>query len=279
MSPAAVNMANTHATPLPPSIYEPQLIALAKAASALEAKSVADAICLQIKKTAQPLQAVLDASIVDVVLIWAGSKSGYERESAGVLIERLCKTLGEGIEGVFLPLLPALLNLMMDKGQPVRSAIQGAVNALIKICPPESTRQVLEILGAALNECKGWRSKVAALKAMEGMVRAGEDGEWVAMEFGHIIPSVEHAMHDTKSEVSARLSENFADVSRFHLPLSRLLPLFAPLFPTPICSLTSSFLFPPWRPPPPFPAPSRLCPLPRLWLKSTRRLLPSWSLF
>jgi elongation factor 3 len=90
---------------------------------------------------------------------------------------------------------------MMDKGQPVRSAIQSAVNALIKICPPESTRQVLEILGTTLNDVKGWRSKVAALKAMEGMVRPGEDGEWVALEFGHIIPTVEHAMHDTKSEV------------------------------------------------------------------------------
>jgi elongation factor 3 len=36
---------------------------------------------------------------------------------------------------------------------------------------------------------------------MEGLVKPGAE-EYVANELGKVIPVVEHAMHDTKSEVS-----------------------------------------------------------------------------
>ena len=75
-----------------------------------------------------------------------------------------------------------------------------AMNSLIKICPAEGSRKVLEVLCATLDDTKGWRTKVAALKAMEGLVKPGAE-EWIAMELGRVIPVVEHAMHDTKSEV------------------------------------------------------------------------------
>lgn len=59
---------------------------------------------------------------------------------------------------------------------------------------------VLDVLSKTLDDAKGWRTKVAAMKAMEGLVRPGAE-EWVANELGTIIPVVERAMHDTKAEV------------------------------------------------------------------------------
>ena len=199
MSPVANGAAAI--TPLPYSPIVDDLTALATAPSNTDAKAIADGIALNLKKAPRSLNALQDAKIVDVVLIWAGSKSGYERESAPVLVERICRSLGTGVEGVFLPLIPALLGLAMDKGQPVRSAVTSAINAIIKVTPPEGTRVMLDTLCKVLDEAKGWRTKVSALKAIEGLVRPGAE-EWVAFELGHAIPHVEHAMHDTKQEVS-----------------------------------------------------------------------------
>ncbi len=199
MSPVAAPPAPT--TILPPSSLSSELTSLATAASSVEAKSVADSIALLLKKSPRTLDAIQGAGIVDVVLAWSASKSGYERESAPVLVERICRSLGTGVEGVFLPLIPALLNLAMDKGQPVRSAVNTAMSTLIKIAPAEGSRMVLEALCATMDDTKGWRTKIAAVKAMEGLVKPGAE-EWVAMELGRVIPIIEHAMHDTKSEVS-----------------------------------------------------------------------------
>lgn len=190
------------ATALPPSPLNAELAALATAGSNAEAKSLADGIALTLKKSPRSLEALQEAKIIDVVLAWCASKSGYERESAPVLVERLCKSLGTGIEAVFVPVIPALLTLAMDKGQPVRTAVNSAMTALIKASAPEGSRVLLETLCKVLDDAKGWRSKVAALKAMEGTVKQGAE-EWVAAELGKVIPFVEAAMHDTKAEVSA----------------------------------------------------------------------------
>ena len=202
MSPVAAPSAP--ATPLPPSTLSSELISLATAASNVEAKSTADAIALALKKSPRTLEAIQDAGIVDAVLSWSTSKSGYERESAPVLVERLCRSLGTGVEGVFIPLIPALLTLAMDKGQPVRTAVNTAMTALIKVCPVEGSRMVLDALCKTLDDAKGWRTKVAALKAMEGLVKPGAE-DWVAIELGRVIPVIEHAMHDTKTEVSSHV--------------------------------------------------------------------------
>ncbi|RXK36829.1 elongation factor 3 [Tremella mesenterica] len=197
-------VANGHPqlSPLPPSTLSDQLIKLASASSNTEAKSIADAIALTLKKAPRSLDAIQDARIIDVVQLWTNSPSGHERESAPVLVERICRSLGTGVEGVFLPVIPTLLALSMDKGQQVRSAVTSAINALLKITPSEGTRVAMEVLCKTLDDAKGWRSKVSALKAMESLVKPGAE-EWVAFELGHVIPFVEHAMHDTKQEVSA----------------------------------------------------------------------------
>ena len=197
MSPVA---APSQVSPLPSSPVLSELTALAQAGSNVEAKSIADSIALALKKSPNTLHALQDAKIFDVVLLWASSKSGYERESAPVLVERTCRSLGTGVEGVFIPLVPVLLGLSMDKGQPVRSAVTSAINALVKICPAEGSRLMLDTLCRTLEDAKGWRTKVAALKAMEALVKPGAE-EYVANELGHVIPFVERAMHDTKAEV------------------------------------------------------------------------------
>lgn len=204
MSPVASKPA---LTPLPASDYSASLTAIAKASSGLEAKSHADALGQLIapKKgspAAPPAQAFVDGQIPSVVMAWAGSDVPSEREGAGVLVERLAKALGEGCEALLLPLIPTLLAVLMDKAQSIRSAAQSGVNAVIKLAAPEGMRQVLAMLRDVLVESKGWRTKVGALKAMEGTVRPGSE-EWVAEQLGGIIPAVEHAMHDTKTEVSA----------------------------------------------------------------------------
>lgn len=175
---------------------------VATADSNVAAKAAADAIALQIKKAPRSLDALNASKLPEVVKIWAESKSGYERESAGVLVERVVKSLGSGVEGAFLPSIPVLLNLAMDKGAPVRSGVNSAIKSIVKAAPAEATRPMLQALVNGLEESKGWRSKVAACKAIEEMVKPGAE-EHVGEMLGEVIPHIEMAMHDTKAEVSA----------------------------------------------------------------------------
>jgi elongation factor 3 len=269
-------VATPQVSPLPDSIVAEQLTALASAANNVEAKSIADSIALVLKKSPPTLHALQDAKIVDVVLIWASSKSASEREGAPVLIERLSKSLGTGVEGVFIPLIPALLNLSMDKGQSVRSAVTSAINALVKICPAEGSRLVLDVLCRSLEDAKGWRSKVSALKAVEALVKPGNE-EYVANELGHVIPFIERAMHDTKSEVShtSRFRSNNANFRYPPLP-SRPLPPSVVFYPMPMSSSMSPSSSLPWPRPVPSQTPSRLCRLPLLSPKSMLPPSLSW---
>ena len=269
-------VATPQVSPLPDSTVANELTALASAANNVEAKSIADSIALVLKKSPTTLHALQDAKIIDVVLIWASSKSASEREGAPVLVERLCKSLGTGVEGVFIPLIPALLNLSMDKGQSVRSAVTSAVNALVKICPAEGSRLVLDVLCRSLEDAKGWRSKVSALKAIEALVKPGNE-EYVANELGHVIPYVERAMHDTKSEVSRVARQKSQANPRSPPPPSRPLLRSVVSFPMPISSSMSQSSFPPWPRPVPSPTPSKLCRPPLSSPKSTLPPLPSWS--
>lgn len=189
-------------SPLPPTPLADDLLKLATAASNAEAKAQADAIALQLKKSSRTLDAIHEARIFDIVTLWANSKSGYERESAPVLVERICRSLGTGVEGIFIQLLPTLTALSMDKGQPVRSAVSTAIKTIVKATPPEGTRMLMQMLCRCLEEGKGWRSKVAALKAIEEVIKPATR-EYVGELLGETIPYVEAAMHDTKAEVSA----------------------------------------------------------------------------
>ncbi len=88
----------------------------------------------------------------------------------------------------------------MDKTQSIRQASQAALNQIVKNTAPEGIRQVANILTEILADSKGWRTKVGVLKCFEALVKPGSE-EWVADILGQVIPSVEGAMHDTKSEV------------------------------------------------------------------------------
>lgn len=87
----------------------------------------------------------------------------------------------------------------MDKGDVVRAATTPAIKALLKTFPPEATGILFRTLEGVLDNGK-WRTKVAALDAMKGVVNAARDE--VAQELGITLPKVEAAMHDTKQEVN-----------------------------------------------------------------------------
>lgn len=203
MAPTTSTSGKASLSPLPSSSFSDQLASLALATSSLSAKSLADSLVQSFKSSPNQTHAECfeAAHIPHVVKVWSESKQPGERESAGILVERLAKGLGEGSEGLLLGCIPDLLNILMDKTQSIRTSAQGGVNAIIKTSAPEGTRQIMSILKTILDETKGWRTKVGALKAMEGLVKSGAE-DWVAEELGGVIPVVEHAMHDTKSEVS-----------------------------------------------------------------------------
>lgn len=95
----------------------------------------------------------------------------------------------------------------MDKGEVVRAAAQGAVKAIIKLFPPESTRTMFRTLESLLETGK-WRSKIGVLEAFKPFVTSSTTA--VAAELGAVLPKVEHAMHDTKQEVREwRCTERF----------------------------------------------------------------------
>jgi len=205
MAPTTNGAGKAQLSPLPASSFIDQLTSLALATSSLSAKSLADSLVQAFKSSPNQTHAecFVSAEIPTVVKTWCESKHQAERESAGILVERLAKGLGEGSEGLLIPIIPDLLNVLTDKTQSIRSSAQAGVNAVIKVSAPEGTRQIMHVLKMVLDESKGWRSKVGALKAMEGLVKSGSE-DWVAEELGGVIPVVEHAMHDTKSEVSTQ---------------------------------------------------------------------------
>jgi len=129
----------------------------------------------------------------------ANKKSGYERESAAIALQSLANIVGAAIAPILLPSIPVLFELYMDKGEVVRSASASAVKSILKLFPPESTRIVLKHLKGILEAGK-WRTKVGVLDAFRTFVVSSKDA--VAAELGDLLPTVEHAMHDTKQEVS-----------------------------------------------------------------------------
>jgi elongation factor 3 len=137
----------------------------------------------------------------------ANKKSGYERESAAVGIHALATHLRAPAGPLLLPSLPVLLDLYSDKGDVVRLAATAAVRAIVALFPPEATRVVLkELLGVIGADGGKWKTKAGALEAVRRWVeeksKKAERAEYIAAELGNILPTVEGAMHDTKSEVS-----------------------------------------------------------------------------
>jgi len=126
-------------------------------------------------------------------------KSGYERESGALGFQFLATVLGAPVVPLLLTSLSILYDLLMDKGDVVRAAAQAALKAILKLCPPESTGIMFRHLEAILDSGK-WRSKVGVLDHLKTFVTSARDE--VAAELGAILPHVENAMHDTKSEVS-----------------------------------------------------------------------------
>ncbi|TFY73268.1 hypothetical protein EWM64_g10744, partial [Hericium alpestre] len=191
MSPAAT-------TQLDP-IFSPLFEALKSAPTAPDAKAAADRLAREVSK--QGLHSLSDADVLSTLHKYAANKkSGFERESAPIAFQSLAAILGPSAAPLLLPSLPVLFELYMDKGDVVRQASAGATKAILKLFPPESVRVVYRALEDILENGK-WRTKVGALDAIKGFINSA--GPFVASELAAVLPKVEVAMHDTKSEVSS----------------------------------------------------------------------------
>ncbi|KAF8656119.1 hypothetical protein AX16_002757 [Volvariella volvacea WC 439] len=194
MSPTSVDAAAT-----PDSPFAPFIDALRTAPTAPEAKGAADRLAREVSKLG--FQSLNQYQVFKTLHEFAtNKKSGYERESAAIGFTSLASILGPPIVPLLLPSLPLLFELYMDKGEVVKVAATAAVKAIIKACPPESTRIVFRILESVLETGK-WKTKVGVLDAFKLFVPIAP--EQVAAELGATIPKVEAAMHDTKQDVSS----------------------------------------------------------------------------
>ncbi|CAE6354315.1 unnamed protein product [Rhizoctonia solani] len=189
------------------SLTAAHLEALRTAPTAPDAETAAENLAKQVKQ--EGLQTLLDEKVLEQLHTFAANKkSGYERESAAVGLHALATHLKAGVGPLLLASLPVLLDLYSDKGDVVRLAATSAVRAILALFPPEATRVVLrELLGVVNGEGGGkWKTKAGALDTarrwVEEKSKKAERAEYIAAELGIILPTVENAMHDTKSEVS-----------------------------------------------------------------------------
>ncbi|KAG8718726.1 hypothetical protein FRC09_012202 [Ceratobasidium sp. 395] len=188
------------------SLIAAHLEALRVAPTAPDAQTAADDLAKEVKQ--QGLQSLADEKVLTQLHAFAANKkSGYERESAAVGIHALATHLKSPVGPLLLPSLPILLDLYSDKGDVVRLAATAAVRAIIGLFPPEATKVILkELLGVVSGDGGKWKTKAGALDSVRRWVeeksKKAERAEYIAAELGDILPTVENAMHDTKSEVS-----------------------------------------------------------------------------
>jgi len=179
--------------------FVPVFEALRSAPTGPDAKSAADRLAREVSKAGP--SSLNDHEVLKTLHSFAtNKKSGFERESAALAFQSLANIIGAAIAPLLLPSLPILFELYMDKGDVVRSAATAAVKSILKLFPPESTRIVFKHLESILEAGK-WRTKVGVLDAFKSFVAPAKDA--VATELGGLLPKVEHAMHDTKQEVSS----------------------------------------------------------------------------
>ena len=135
-------------------------------------------------------------------------KSGYERESASIGFSSLFRRakVQQGLEPLYIDTLPILLDLVSDKGDVVREAAQTAIDDLVQLLNPLALPTLLENIFVITNSSSAkWKSKSTALQILTKLVKSGSP-LWknrFSEHLGLMVPNLENAMHDTKSEVSS----------------------------------------------------------------------------
>ncbi|KAJ1553801.1 hypothetical protein HK405_006850, partial [Cladochytrium tenue] len=129
-------------------------------------------------------------------------KSGLAREGAAIGLGALFAGLGAGAVPVLLPAMPAVFDLMSDKGQVVRDAAVRAAREFERLPSPAAVRShVLPLLyDHGLPSTKKWQTRVAALEMLSAMAKRAP--EQVGECLVELIPKVSECVNDTKPEVS-----------------------------------------------------------------------------
>lgn len=140
-----------------------------------------------------------EGKVIEALQSFATNKtSGSDRESAAIAFNSIATICGPSYTPFLLPSLPIIFDLYMDKGDVVRTAASTAVKSILKSVPPESTRIIFAQLEEILEAGK-WRTKVGVLNSLKTFVAPAPTQ--VAEILGDLLPKVEKAMHDTKSDV------------------------------------------------------------------------------
>lgn len=186
---------------------ETLLNALYNAPSAADCHVAADALASHINT--HGLRSLETEGIQDSLLkACKNKKSGFEREAGAIGLSTIFTKVGGknapsplGAEPWFLSTLPSLLDLYADKGDVVREAAEGAVNALVALSPAEAVPEVLMLLYDVLeNSATKWQVKVGALKIIGRL--SDSASEQIGEQLVDLIPHLKNRMSDTKSEVS-----------------------------------------------------------------------------
>ncbi|KAF9070114.1 P-loop containing nucleoside triphosphate hydrolase protein [Rhodocollybia butyracea] len=179
--------------------FGPLFETLRTAPTAPDAKAAADRLSREVNKAG--LQSLADSGIIDTLHSFAtNKKSGFERESAAVAFHSFANILGAPSLPLLILSLPTLFDLYMDKGDVVRIAATSAVKAILKLVPPEAIKLVFRALEPIVESGK-WKTKIGGLDAIRTFSVSAKEA--VAAELAEVLPKVEKAMHDTKSEVSS----------------------------------------------------------------------------
>ncbi|KZS93830.1 hypothetical protein SISNIDRAFT_454274 [Sistotremastrum niveocremeum HHB9708] len=183
----------------PTSTFVELIDNLKNAPTAPDAKAAADKLAREVSKAGP--NSLTEGKVLESLQKFATNKtSGSDRESGALAFSSLATICGGSYTPFFLPYLPTLFDLYMDKGDVVRTAASTAVKAILKPVPPESMRVIINQLEEILESGK-WRTKVGVLNSIKGFVAIAPTQ--VADLLGDLLPKVEKAMHDTKSDVSS----------------------------------------------------------------------------
>ncbi|KAG9019271.1 hypothetical protein FRB90_004540 [Tulasnella sp. 427] len=176
---------------------------LATSPNAFNAKLAADNLARAIPK--QGLASLVDATVLKNLSTYATSSKAGERMAAAVGYTSLVTVLGPSVLPAVLPSLSTLLDMQGDGDNTVANSAKKAVESIVSLVPVEAIPQLAVLLVTELKAIGKWQAKVGCLKELARLVdlRGQESKDEVASILATLLPDVEHAMHDTKKEVSA----------------------------------------------------------------------------
>jgi elongation factor 3 len=145
----------------------------------------------------------------------AAQKESKEAEADIVnalhIFEALASELMPAAEPFLCQHLDLMLNLVSHKSSTVREAATSAVTAVSLKSDPNAVPELLKVFFAAMDQSKGWQTRVLALKMIASF--SDHAPEQLGQSLPEAVPHLTAAMSDPKKEVkeAVRISLLFFD--------------------------------------------------------------------